>query len=103
MKARLTLKVRAGAKKTEFTGMHGHAWKLQVAAPPVDGRANAEIVRFLSQIAGVPKASLRILTGLSSSTKIIEVEGLDSAQFERAILESHGPRPDSSRTAPRQD
>ena len=91
MKARLTLKIRAGARKTEFAGRLGEAWKLHVAAPPVDGKANAAIARFLAQLAGVPTASVRIVSGFTGTTKIVEIAGLDSASLERAILESHGP------------
>ena len=93
MKARLTLKIRAGARKTEFAGQFGKAWKLHVAAPPVDGKANDAIVRFISQLAqlaGVPTASVRIVSGFTGTTTIVEVAGLDSASLERAILESHG-------------
>jgi uncharacterized protein (TIGR00251 family) len=90
MKARLTLKVRAGARKTGFAGAHGEAWKLHVAAPPVDGKANDAIIRYLAKLAGVPSASVRIVSGFKGSTKIIELAGIDPASLERAILESNG-------------
>ena len=90
MKARLTLKVRAGARKTEFAGKLGDAWKLHVGAPPVDGKANEAIVRFLAKLAGVPAASVRIVSGFTGTTKIVEIGGIDSAALQRAILESHG-------------
>lgn len=101
MKARLTLKIRAGASRTEFKGKHGDALKLHVAAPPVDGKANEAILRFIAEIAGVPKAAVRILSGLTGTTKIVEVDGIDSAGLQRAILESHGPRPNPRSSAPR--
>ena len=92
MKTRLTLKIRAGASKTEFMGRLGDAWKLRVAAPPVDGKANEAIVRFLAKIAAVPPSAIRVVTGFTATSKIVEIEGIDSAALERAILESHGPR-----------
>ena len=101
MKARLTLKVRAGARRTAFGDRYGDAWKLQVAAPPVDGKANLAIVRFLAELAGVPAGNVRILSGATSSLKIIELDGVGAAYLERAILESHGHRPDSGVAAPR--
>lgn len=101
MKARLTLKVRPGARRTEFAGRYGEGWKLHVAAPPVDGRANEAIVRFLGELAGVPAARVRIVTGLTGSNKIVEIDGVDSATLERAILESNGHRSDSGSAAPR--
>jgi uncharacterized protein len=90
-KARLTLKVHAGARKTEFAGKYGDAWKIRVAAPPVDGKANEAIIRFLATLAGLPPSSARIVTGLTSTTKLIELSGIDQDALERAILESNGP------------
>jgi uncharacterized protein len=99
MKARLTLKVRAGARQTEFAGRYGDAWKLHVSAPPVDGKANEAIARFLAKLAGVPMGAVRIVTGFTGSTKIVEVDGVDSEHLERAILESHGHSPHSGSAA----
>ena len=90
MKARLTLKVRAGAPSTEFAGQHGDGWKLHVSAPPVDGKANEAIVRFLAKLADVPVAAVQIVSGFTGTTKIVEIGGIDSAALQRAILESHG-------------
>jgi len=92
MKTRIQVKVRAGARKTGFSGRLGEAWKLQVAAPPVDGKANEAIVRFLAKFFAVPSSAIRIITGLSSPAKLIEIDGLDAEIAERAILESNGPR-----------
>jgi uncharacterized protein YggU (UPF0235/DUF167 family) len=101
MKARLTLKVRPGARKTKFAGQYGEGWKLHVAAPPVDGKANQAIVWFLADLANVPAAGVRIVTGLTGSNKIVELEGIDSETLERAILEAHGHRSNSGSAAPR--
>ena len=90
MKTRLTLKVLPGARKTGFSGHHGDAWKLRISAPPVDGKANEAIIRFLAKLAAVPTGAVRIVSGFTSSTKIVELDGIDSAHLERAILESHG-------------
>jgi|SRR4051794_33952167 uncharacterized protein len=100
MKARLTLKIRAGARKTGFAGSYGEGWKLQVAAPPVDGKANAAIVRFLAKVAGVAPAGVRIVSGFTSATKIVELQGIDAEHLQRAILESHGHPPDTGSAAP---
>ena len=100
MKARLTLKVRAGARKTEFAGAYGDGWKLLVSAPPVDGKANQAIVRFLAELAGIPNASVRIVSGFTGSTKIVELDGIDSEHLLRAILESHGHSSHSGSASP---
>ncbi len=102
MKARLTLKVRAGARRTGFAGKLGDAWKLQVAAPPVDGKANEAMLRFLARLAGVPAASVRIVAGFTNATKIVEIAGVGTEVLQRAILESHGPRSDTGSAAARE-
>lgn len=86
MRARLTLKVKPGARKTAFAGRHGEAWKLHVAAPPVDGKANDAIIRFLAEIAGVRAADVRMVSGFTGSMKIVEIEGIDPASLESVIL-----------------
>ena len=101
MKVRLTLKVRPGARRTEFAGEYNGGWKLHVAAPPVDGKANQAIVRFLAEIANLPVSNVRIVTGLTGSNKIVELAGIDVETLNRAILESNGHRSDSTGTAPR--
>jgi uncharacterized protein len=89
--ARIRLKIRAGAKRTEFTGKLGDVWKLQVAAPPVDGKANEAMVKFLAKLTGGPVGSVRIVSGFTSPMKTVEIDGVDSEALDRAILESHGP------------
>jgi uncharacterized protein len=100
-KTRFTLKVRAGARKTEFAGRYGDAWKLHVAAPPVDGKANDAIVSFIARLACVRPGSVHIVGGQTSPMKIVEIEGIDSAGLERVILESNGLSPDTGSAAAR--
>jgi hypothetical protein len=89
--ARITLKIRPGAKRTTFAGRLGDIWKLQVAAPPVDGKANEALVRFLAKLTGRPVNAVRIMSGFTSPMKTVEIEGVDLDALNRAILESHGP------------
>jgi uncharacterized protein (TIGR00251 family) len=93
MKTRVSLKVAAGARSTEFSGRFGDAWKLHVAAPPVDGKANDAILRFFARMLSLPQGSVRIVSGFTSSRKTVEIDGISAESLERAILESHGPRP----------
>ncbi|HEU5021705.1 MAG TPA: DUF167 domain-containing protein [Bryobacteraceae bacterium] len=89
-RARLRLKIRAGAIKTAFAGRVGEVWKLKVAAPPVDGKANEAIIRFLAKLTGRPAGAIRIVTGFTSPMKTVEIEGVEARELDRAILESHG-------------
>jgi uncharacterized protein (TIGR00251 family) len=74
--ARLTVKVHPRARRTALTGRLGEAWKLDLAAPPVDGKANEECVRFFADLAGVQRSRVRIVQGLASRMKVVEIEGV---------------------------
>ena len=51
----LDLYVQPGAKRSEFAGQHGERVKLRLAAPPVEGKANAALIEFLAEYFGVPQ------------------------------------------------
>jgi hypothetical protein len=80
--ARLTVKVHPRAKRSGFAGRLGDAWKLDLAAPPVDGKANEECVRYLAEWAGVARSQVRIVTGAASRRKLVEIEGMAQAELE---------------------
>jgi len=69
----LTLHVQPGASRTEVTGTHGDALKVRLAAPPVDGKANAELLRFLAEVFGVPRRNVTLLRGESSRAKVVRI------------------------------
>ena len=87
--ARVKVKMHPRAKRTALAGRFGDAYKLDLAAPPVDGRANDECVRFFAELAGVPRSRVHIVTGATSRMKLIEVEGLPQETLD-AILNAHG-------------
>jgi uncharacterized protein len=70
----LVLHVQPGAKRTEVAGRHGDALKIRLAAPPVDGKANAELLRFLSDAFDVPLRNVTLVRGESSRQKIVRIE-----------------------------
>jgi len=83
--ARLTVKVHPRAKRSAITGRFGDAWKLDLAAPPVDGKANDECIRFFAELAAVPRSRVRIVTGAGNRMKVIEVEGLAQEELEQRL------------------
>jgi uncharacterized protein (TIGR00251 family) len=83
--ARLLLKVQPRAKTTELSGRAGDTYRLRLNAPPVDGRANDECVRYLAELLGVPRARIRIVAGLTSRIKIIEIDGVTQAFLESRL------------------
>ena len=77
---RLTLHVQPRASRSELAGRHGDAIKLRLAAPPVDGAANAELVRYLAELLGVPKSAVEIISGETGRRKLVLVRGLAPAE-----------------------
>src|SRR5262249_43899803 len=71
--ARVTVKAHPRAKRTGVAGRLGEAWKLDLAAPPVDGKANEEIVRWFAETAGVARARVRIVSGATGRMKVVEI------------------------------
>lgn len=66
---RLRIAAQPGAPRTAVVGEHDGCLKLRVAAPPVEGRANDEIVRFLAERLSLPKRSVRLVAGASARRK----------------------------------
>ena len=71
----LDIRVIPRASKTQIVGMHDGALKVRIAAPPVDGAANAELVKLLAKAFGVSKSSIEIISGETSKTKRIRISG----------------------------
>ena len=74
-----------GAKTTQVAGLREHALRLRLAAPPVDGKANATLIKYLSKGLGVSKSSVRLLSGDTSREKRIEVVGLSTDDLLEAL------------------
>lgn len=77
----LTLHIQPGAKKTEFAGLHGDALKIRLAAPPVDGKANEALVKFLAEVLHLPKSAVTLKSGQTSRRKVLEVTGATTASI----------------------
>lgn len=61
------------ASKSEIVGEHGGALKIRISAPPIDGAANAELIKVLAKEFGVSKSSVEIIGGQTSKTKQIKI------------------------------
>lgn len=71
----LTLHIQPGAKKSEFAGLHGDALKIRLAAPPVDGKANEALLRFIADALSLPKSAVTLKSGQTSRRKVLEIQG----------------------------
>ena len=79
----LTLHIQPGAKKTEFAGLHGDALKIRLAAPPVDGKANEALIRFVADQLGLAKSAVNLKSGQTSRRKVLEVIGTTAEAVAR--------------------
>jgi uncharacterized protein len=83
--ARITVKVHPRARTAGISGRLGDAYKLDLPAPPVEGKANEECTRFFAELAGVPRSQVRIVTGMTSRTKVVEIDGISQEELERRL------------------
>ena len=80
------LHIQPGAKKTEVAGLHGEALKIRLAAPPVDGKANACLIAFLADRLAVARSAVSLLSGDTSRAKRVHVSGVEPASVKNAFL-----------------
>jgi uncharacterized protein (TIGR00251 family) len=74
--ARLLLHVVPRASQTRLCGVHDGLLKVQVAAPPTDGLANAELLRFFNKLLKAHGAQAALAAGQSSKRKCLEISGI---------------------------
>lgn len=82
---RLTFKVRVvpRASRSEIVGEHDSALRVRIAAPPVDGAANEELVRTLAQAFKVARSAIEIIAGHTSKLKKVRVTGVQPRALEK--------------------
>jgi uncharacterized protein (TIGR00251 family) len=82
---RIPVRAQPRASRSEIAGEHDGALRVRLAAPPVEGAANDELVRLLARVLGVPRSAVRVVAGQRGRTKLVEVEGVDAAAALRAF------------------
>lgn len=81
----LSLHIQPGAKKTEVAGPHGEALKIRLAAPPVDGKANAALLAFIAAKVGAGRTAVELLSGETSRAKRVRIAGMSEAAVRAAL------------------
>ncbi len=71
----LTLHVQPGAKRTDVAGLHGDALKIRLAAPPIEGRANEALLKYIAEAFGVPLRQVELKQGGQSRHKVVAITG----------------------------
>lgn len=85
-KTLLNIWAQPGAKKNMVVGEMDGAIKIKVAAPPVDGKANKELVTFIAKKLGLKKNAVTIESGEKSRRKTISIEGMEADDARRKLL-----------------
>ncbi len=80
--------MQPGASRSRVVGKLGAPWKIAVAAPPVDGKANRACLDLLAELAGRPKSAVSLLRGASSRTKTFEIAGVSDERIESIFSEA---------------
>lgn len=81
----LRLRVSPGARRSEFVGPHGDAWKVRVAAPPEDGRANEAVLKLVAETLDLPRRDVSLVSGRTARDKVVALAGLDEAEAVRRL------------------
>ena len=71
----LTLHIQPGAKRSEVAGLHGGALKIRLAAPPIEGRANEALLKFIAESFDVALRQVELKQGGQSRHKVVEIRG----------------------------
>ena len=74
----LQVHAQPGAKTSNVAGMHGEALKIRIAAPPVEGKANAALIAFVAAQLGVAKRLVTVEKGASSREKLLRIADPDA-------------------------
>lgn len=79
------LRVSPGARRSELVGPYGAGWKVRVAAPAEDGRANDAVLRLLAETLDVPRRAVRIVSGHAARDKVVALADLDGPEVQRRL------------------
>ena len=84
---RVTIRVKPGSGRTSVGGRYDDALVVRVGERAVDGKATEAALRALAEALGVRRADLRLVTGATSRTKIVEIDA-DVSDRLHALLEA---------------
>ena len=82
---RIDVFVQPRAGKTELAGLHDGHLKIRLAAPPVDGAANAALIEFVAKRLKIAKSRVRVVAGLASRRKVLEIEDVAPDAVREAL------------------
>jgi len=84
-KAKISLRVYPSAGRNEVGGFTEGVLRVKVSAPPIKGKANRELVTFLSRLLGVSKGSINIIKGHTTRNKVVAIDGLSREEVVKRL------------------
>ncbi len=84
---RLRIRAKPRASRSRVVGVREGSLEVAVAAPPVDGEANAELTAFLAKTLGVAKSAVSVVSGESARVKLLAIRGVDEAAVRRILAQ----------------
>ena len=81
----ISVRVSPNSTRNEVVGFNDRVWQVKVSAPPIKGKANKELIAFLSKILGVGRSSLSIIKGHTSRNKLMAIDGLTQAEVMKRL------------------
>jgi len=81
----LEIRVLPRSSRCEIAGVQDGALKIKITAPPVEGKANKECVRFISDLLKIKKSAVSIIAGEKSKNKTVLVAGMTAQEIEKVI------------------
>lgn len=72
----LKIKVEPRSSRSEIVGQYGDAIKVKLTSPPVDGKANSELIEVLAKEYGISKKDVEIISGFNSKNKLVRLKGV---------------------------
>lgn len=85
-KTTISIRVQPNAAKTEITGFADDTLRVRIAAPPIKGKANKELLSFLYRLLPVSKDSISIIRGHTARNKIIAIDGISKESALKLLL-----------------
>ncbi len=89
IQTKVPVKVVPGSSRNEIMGLQNGVWRFKIAAPADKGKANKELIDFLSEVTGIKKADITIVKGQTSHNKLIAVEGLSREEIDQRLNPKH--------------
>jgi uncharacterized protein (TIGR00251 family) len=83
----LTVRVVPRSRRNEIVGLEAGILKVRLVAPPVEGRANEALIRFLAKSLGVAQGRVEIIRGETARTKLVRVRGISASRLKEILVD----------------